>query len=505
MIDVSNLDWSRCKYPPFDHQIAGVVSLIKCPTFGLLDEMGAGKTKQIIDTACFLYEDKKIDVVVIVCPAQVKDVWIHPKFSQIIEHAFVPGRINEFTSSTDSLSSSDKGLIWVVTSVELLRNMTHVKSLVKLLKGRKFWCVVDESSTISNPRASQTKGCMVLGRAATRRTILNGTPIGNSPLNLYSQFEFLDPMILGFRNYYTFRNRHAKMGGYMNKQVVGFYDLEDIQKKIKPFVLRRLKRDCMDLPPRIDLPVREVKLSAATWAKYVQMREEFVAYLGDFDTVSTVTTAPVKALRLAQMCSGFLGGVLDSESESDETLTVEISRELTDNFLANLEYRLSIDPNYKLIVWCRFRPEIARLKKMVTEMFPDMTVKVLQGGMNRKDRDEARGLFHPDAPDPPGPALLIGQPQAGRFGLNFTKCSNVDRLSTDYSYLTWSQSNDRVDRPGQKFTMSFQDYLVVGPKGERTVSGIIHKALRTHAEVASWTCSKWVEEIMKETDDDIPF
>jgi SNF2 family DNA or RNA helicase len=288
----------------------------------------------------------------------------------------------------------------------------------------------------------------------------------------------------------------------MNKQVVGFYYLEEIQDKIKPFVLRRLKKDCLDLPEKILAPIKEVRLSQTTWEKYVQMREEFVTYLNSQEggSVSTVTTAPVKALRLAQMCSGFLGGIDDGES--DETSTVEIGCELTNAFLENLEFRLSTELMLKLIVWCRFRPEIARLKKMVNARFPEMIVEVLQGGMTKNEREKAKSLFHPDAPEPNGPALLIGQPQAGRFGLNFTKCSNVDRLSTDYSYLTYSQSNDRVDRPGQKNTMLFQEYIVVGPNRERTVSGVIHKALKTHEEVATWTCSRWVAEIMKENEDD---
>lgn len=470
--------------------------------FGLLDEMGAGKTKQIIDAACFKYEHGIIDTVLIICPAQVKDVWLHPQYSQIIQHSFTKGVINEFTSKSDWISST--GLTWIVSSVELLRNPVHVRTLLKLLKTRKFWAVVDESSTISNPRASQTRGVLAIAPKATRRTILNGTPVGNSPLNLYSQFEFLDPNILGFRNYYAFRNRHAKMGGYMNKQVVGFYYLEELQTKIKPFVLRRMKDDVLDILPKMRAPLREVRLTQATWKKYVQMREEFVAYIDDNDSASVVSAAPIKALRLAQICSGFLGGFSD---ESDESIsrTEEIGCELTNDFLENLALRLESEPNYRLIVWCRFRSEIARLERLARERFPQLLVRVLQGGLSKTDRQEAVSLFHPDAPDPVGPALLIGQPQAGRFGLNFTKCSNVDYLSNDYSFLTRSQSEDRIHRPGQRFQAYFQDYVVVGPNRERTVSGIILKALRTHEEIAEWTCSKWRAEIMQEDDIDIPF
>lgn len=503
-MNVENLDWSRCYRKPFEHQKIGVKFLIENKSAGLLDEMGAGKTKQIIDAACFLYEAKEIDCVLIICPAQVKDVWAHPQYSQIIEHSFVKGIIHEFTSHTASIPDPSRGLTWIVTSVELLRRMQHVKYLIRLLQNRKFWAVCDESSTISNPRASQTKGCLTIAPKAKKRTILNGTPTNGSPLNLYSQFDFLDPMILGFRNYYAFSNRHAKMGGYMNKQVIGFYYLEELQDKIKPFVLRRLKKDCLDILPKMKLPLREVRLSEHTWQQYCLMRNEFVGYIQGHDEATVVTAAPIKALRLAQICSGFLGGFEDAD-DSTLTYTAEIGRELTDDYLNHLEYRLQENPKLRLITWCRFRPEIARLERLCKERFPKLIVRVLQGGLSKSDRSEAVTLFHPDAPDPEEAALLIGQPQAGRFGSNFAKCPNVDYLSNDYSLLTRLQSEDRVHRPGQTEQTYFQDYVVVGPNRERTISGIILKSLRTKEDLANWTCSKWCTEIMQEESDAIPF
>jgi hypothetical protein len=267
--------------------------------------------------------------------------------------------------------------------------------------------------------------------------------------------------------------------------------------------VRRLKKDCLDILPKMKAPLIEVRMNQATWEKYVSMREEFVAYLGSTDEASVVQTAPVKSLRLSQICSGFLGGFQDEEDES-ATRTVEISSELTDAYLDNLEFRLQENPNFRLITWCRFRPEIARLERRVRERFPRIQVQVLQGGLSKSDREKAVFLFHPDAPDPQGPALLIGQPQAGRFGSNFTKCFNVDYLSNDHSFLTRSQSEDRVHRPGQRFQVYLQDYVVVGPNRERTVSGIILKNLRNHEDFANWTCSRWVEEIMQE-ESDVPF
>jgi hypothetical protein len=503
MIDVENLDWSRCVYPPFDHQRIGTRALISNQHFALLDEMGSGKTKQVIDAACFMYEAGIIDTVLIICPAQVKSVWVHPQYSQIIEHSFVKGIIHEFSKDTKEVPDRSEGLLWVVVSVEILRQEKHVKTLSTLMKNRKIFGGVDESSTISNHRASQTRGTLNIKKVIAKRFILNGTPIGQSILNLWSQFEFLDPLILGFKNYFTFRNHHCQMGGYMHKQVIAYHDIEGLQNKIKPYALRRLKKDCLDILPKMRSPLIEVRLTPATWEKYVSMREEFVAYLNSSDEASIVTTAPVKSLRLAQICSGFLGGFLDDEDDGSTT-TVEISSELTDAYLDNLEFRLREDPDLRLITWCRFRAEIARLERRVRARFPNLQVEVLQGGLSKTDREKATFLFHPDNTDLKGPALLIGQPQAGRFGSNFSKCQLVDYLSNDYSFITRSQSEDRVHRPGQRFQVLLQDYLVVGPNRERTVSGIILKNLRNHEDFANWTASKWVAELYQE-ENDVPF
>lgn len=495
-------DWTRCKKNPYEHQKIGVESLVKRANFGILDEMGAGKTAQVIWAADFAYERKDIDTVLIICPAQVKDVWIHPQYSQIIEHSFIRGIIHEFTSASKELPDKNKGILWVVVSVELLRRLSAVQSLKKFLIDRRYWAIVDESSTISNWKADQTRGVMEVGKKAAKRSILNGTPYGNSLVNLYSQFAFLDYKILGFKNFYAFRNRHAQMGGYMKKQVVAYHFVEELQDKIKPFVLRRLKKDCLDLPPKIRAPLREIKLNPKSWTIYCSMRDECVAYLERFSEVSIVTTAPVKTLRLAQICSGFLGGIEDEESEEGLKKTSEIGSELTDHFLDYYGFRIENDENYRLIVWCRFRPEISRLEERVRSRFPQVQLQVLRGGLSKVKAEEAKSFFNPDAPDPKGPALLIAQPQAGRFGLNFTKCSNADYISNGHSHLTRVQSEDRIDRPGQSFKTLIQDYVVVGPNRERTISGMILKALRANEDMASWVCSKWVSEL-KQVEADI--
>ena len=69
--------------------------------------------------------------------------------------------------------------------------------------------VVDESARIKNPKAKQTREVIKLGNFATYKRILTGTPVTNSPFDVYSQFEFLDKTIIDHSSFYSFKNYYG--------------------------------------------------------------------------------------------------------------------------------------------------------------------------------------------------------------------------------------------------------------------------------------------------------
>ena len=75
--------------------------------------------------------------------------------------------------------------------------------------------VIDESTTIKNPSAKRTKNILKLASTSKYRRIMTGSPVTKNPLDLYSQCEFLDPYLLDFGSFYSFRNRYAEMKLYM--------------------------------------------------------------------------------------------------------------------------------------------------------------------------------------------------------------------------------------------------------------------------------------------------
>lgn len=519
------VDPARWSTTPFAHQVEGVKLMMKRRVVALFDETGACKTKQVIDAACTLFEASEIDVALVVAPAQVKDVWLDADFGEVTKHCWSYASIVEYDAKNahfevdqyrrvkieDARSIAPtsiemravdvnvcdvKQLAWVVTSYEFLRqedargDFPRVEALVRKVEGKRVFLICDESSALNNHKALQTRAVATLRKFCDRVVIMNGTP--DDPMTFYSQYAILDKRILGYQNFYHFRAKHAILGGFKGKQVRGIKDLDVITRKTAPYTLRRMKADCLDLPGKLPPTFITTTLSTKTWKLYQQLKEEFYVELERGTLLAQ--NAAVKTLRLAQLTSGFLGGWFNSET--DEPEVEEVSDEKTSELVRYLEQRYSNDERYQAIIWCRFRPEIARLFDRLRSRFKDVAIESLVGGQSKQHRKSAVELLHPES-DYDGPVLLVGQPQAGRFGLNFTKANHVVNLSRDYSLMNRKQSEDRVDRPGQKRVVDIVDVLTSGPSGEKTVDHHQYKILLNKTEVARLTTEGW-KKILRE-------
>ena len=324
---------------------------------------------------------------------------------------------------------------------------------------------------------------------------MTGTPIAHSPLDLLSQSNLLHPSILSdkpgdYTNIIQFRSRYCDMGGWQGKQIIRFRNLEDLQARLKPYTLRRLKKDCLDLPPKLDPVPLTVTLTPATWALYKQMREHALVELGG--EVSVAAQAVVKLIRLAQICSGFLGGI--DGAKIKETGTEKIAF-MVDWVMA----RVADDPNFKVVIWAQFTKDIERLfnEFLVRQTNSDkhpLRVGVLWGRSSPQERQHALRLLHPQTA-PEGPVVMLGTPQTGSMGITLAAASNVVYLNNAYSLNVRQQSEDRAHRPGQTRAVSYFDVLAEGPKGQRTIDHIVLKALREKRELADWTASAWLEAL----------
>lgn len=458
--------------------------------FALFDEMGVGKTKQVIDAAQVLYEKGEINKVVVVAPVAVRSVWFDPELGELKKWLYNSSRVIEYHKKVRAwdTNGTKSGLFWMITNYDWIRN----DRLGPLLDScdEKTLLVLDESSAVKSWTAKQTQACLKLRKACGRVILLNGTPIAHSPNDMFAQGEILDSRILGCDgNYYRFRSRYAVMGGFRKKKIVDWVNLEDLQRRFAPYVLRRLKDECLDLPAKLPPVALTVELTKSSWARYKEMRDDMVAWLEG--EPSMAPQAVVKAIRLAQLTSGFLGGFNDWDEAR------EVSTEKLDLFLSWLKDRREEDPNVKLLVWCRFRAELKRLYERL-DAEDEYHMGRITGSQKPTDREYAISLLDPRTTPNDKPVIVVGSPQAGGMGLNLASAHNVFYCSNDYNLKTRVQSEDRVHRPGQTHPVSYFDAMAVGPDGQKTIDHIILKSIRTKQAVAEWTTRAWIKELLEE-------
>lgn len=525
-----SVDLSRARLTPYRHQEIGVRALFHNPYLLLADEMGAGKTKQTIDAACALFVAHKIKRVLVVAPASVRSVWFDKNLGELAKHLWkkLPARIYQFHTKTaywdwEPTKEPSWMMEWAVTNYEFIRAKARLEQVSQFCNQQTL-LVLDESSYVKNHRAEQSKACLQLRKRCGRVVLLNGTPIANNPGDLYSQCAIMNSEILNCRAYYVFRSRYAVMGGFQNKQIVSWVNIDDLQRRLAPYVLRRLKEDCIDLPPKLPPVTLTATLSETRWKQYKEMRDDMVVWLSE-STMSAAQQAITKVLRLAQLTSGFIGGVETHEFPqinddfvgerpswlgSTEPLAepeiaplnqtspvIEVGREKLDLYLLWLTELLTVEPNVKLLTWSKFRPEAERVAWNVSRLQAGIEVALLYGGQKEAERDRAKRLLDRRTA-PAGPAVVVGTLGTGSFGLDFTASHHVVYLSHDYSLMKRLQSEDRVHRPGQDKPVSYFNVVAVGPKGQKTIDHQIIKAVSNKENLAALTASAWISLLKEE-------
>jgi SNF2 family DNA or RNA helicase len=492
-------------YKPYKHQVEGVFNLLKNPKLLLADEMGLGKTKQVIDAAQCLFMQGGIDRVLIICPGSIRSVWFDPELGEWAKHMWrdFPLQVAEYRNKIKIWKTTeDKDrLKVVVTNFEFLRKDKKLEGLRGVV-GPRTMLVVDESSYVTNHRAQQTRAVRSIRKFCGRVVLMNGTPITEGVTNIFSQAYILDPKILGYKTPKAFRSNHVEMGGWNDKQVLKYKNVDYIQRRMAPFVLRRLKEHCLDLPAKIP-PVRiTVTLDKKTWGLYKQMQDEFIAWLHE-NEASTSTHAAVRAIRLQQITSGFLGGIQAQRYNEDGELvdvpdevlpTQRIGFEKEHALIEWMKDRLSEDESFKAVIWGRFTLEIEGILSAFRSKLPEVELGVIRGGQKEAERNEAKRLLDPRTA-PKGPAVVVGNPASGGMGLTLVAASSMMYVSNYWRLITRLQSEDRIHRPGQVKHASYFDLIAVGPNGQRTIDRSIIQRMENKQSLATMTSAAWLSEL----------
>jgi len=475
------------KFKPFDHQRDALDFGWARTEFGLFMEMGTGKSKVLLDNMGLLYQAGEIDFALVLAPKGVYRNWVA---KEIPEHMSedVPHRVIRWVSGPNkkqqaemqSVKDSFEGLTIFVMNVEAFSSLKGQKAgeWMGRTLGHRGLIAIDESTTIKNHKAKRTKSLMKIAATFKYRRLLTGSPVTKSPMDIYSQCEFLRPGLLGFNSYYAFQNRYAvvqrkTMGAAAFQQILGFRNLEELTEKIDDFSFRVLKKDCLDLPEKI-YTARYVGMTKEQLDMYEQIRKHAMVMLenGEMATAPAVIT---QMLRLQQIMSGHL------KTDEGEMLYFPSKR------MDALEEIIS-EHDGKAIIWSRFRYDIIGITDMLNEKFGKGSAASYFG--DTSDDDRADAVLNFQNPDHPL-KYFVGNPSTAGYGLTLTEANLCVYYANDFNLETRIQSEDRAHRIGQKNNVTYIDLITEGSIDEKIVKALRDK-IAISAKVLGEEAKEWL-------------
>tara|TARA_R110000751_G_scaffold24097_2_gene65957 strand:- start:1014 stop:2456 length:1443 start_codon:yes stop_codon:yes gene_type:complete len=463
----------KFKTLPYEHQQEAFVMSAQKKVFALLMDMGTGKTKVCLDSIGFLFEKKEISFVLIVAPKGVIANWlgeIETHLPDRIEREIVlwkPSLTKSFRESLKKLGSSDPGkLKFLLMNVEAFSSKKGVQVADYFINNFKVFMAIDESTTIKNRQAKRTKSITKLGLGARYKRILTGSPVTRSPLDLFSQMNFLDEKILGFNSFYAFQARFAvvqrrTMGAHSFNHIVGFRRLDELTDILDKNSYRVRKEDCLDLPDKVYVR-RNVEMTQEQNKAYEQMKHFALARLnsGELSTTKNVLT---QIMRLQQICCGNL----TDDDGVVHPLPSNRIKELLD---------ICDEIQGKAIIWATWTMDIRSIAEALRDRFSVQAVATLHGETPDSDRQQIVEDFQDRQSEL---RFIVGHPKTGGYGLTLTAATTVIYYSNSYDLELRIQSEDRAHRIGQTNKVTYID--LISPK---TIDEKIVRALRNKINIA---------------------
>ena len=482
----------KYKTEPYEHQRVALEKSHSQRNYAYFMEMGCGKSKVLIDNITWLYEGGHIDTAIVVAPKGVYRNWqiseIPAHLPEDIEHEVYVWNPNPNKTQTNHLTegvTQREKLRILLVNVEGFATPKVRKYLEMFVRGSAFLLAVDESTTIKNPKAKRTKALVALGKGASFRRILTGSPVTKSPMDLYSQCEFMSKELLGHDSYYSFQGRYAitrtqRMGNHSFQQVVGYRNLDELSTKLDRFSYRVTKEDALDLPDKV-YTIRHVGMTDEQLKHYMSLKNAAIALLDDGELVSAPAVM-TQLLRLQQVLCGHL--------MTDDGELVEFKTKRLDALLETIEEMAG-----KVIIWSRFRYDIKAIVATLAKAYGSGSVVSYFGDTTDEQRQNAITSFQfEDA------RFFVANPQTAGYGLTLTAATNVIYYANDFNLETRVQSEDRCHRIGQKNTVTYVDFLSKG-----TIDEYIVKSLRAKIDLSAKTLGeearKWLEVSPRRGDD----
>lgn len=413
------------KTTPWKHQPLAIDFIERCPSPYMDMGMGTGKSLCTIGGIAANGHKKTL----ILAPKAVVNVWprefrmhAHDDQFEVVALGDQYGSVAKKVAAARA-SLSRGGNVVIVINYE----SAHRDVFADWAETVRWDCVVgDELHRCKSPTGAAAKFARNIPKG--QGIGLSGTMMPHSPMDLWSQFGFLEPALLG-TSYMLFEKRYAIKGMY--KEIVKFVNLEELHERIKQLTFS-VSSDVLDLPPATHQQFR-FRFSDKVMKAYRDVRKELFARIQD--GVVTADNVLVRGLRLQQLTSGFY---------FDDNTRTEVDLDHQPKLEALADWVDSVPRSERFVVFTRF----TRDANGVAEQLRKQGFKVgqLYDGVNQLTQDATFDLQFD---------CYVVNIASGGVGVDLTAANHAFYYSVSWNAGDYEQSLRRILRPGQKRNVHF--------------------------------------------------
>ena len=495
-VDLSTVEF---KTKPYEYQLQGIEYGLQHNCFLLADEQGLGKSLMSANIARLKKGGKHC---LIICGYDsLQFNWVNEVTKHTNEKARVIGQrvkrngrvyLGSIQDRLEDLQNLDNiEEFFIITAMTTIRQCHKTKYINKQGKektAKDFYIadlieqlckecqigriIIDEGQTVKNFDSSQTQALLKI-KSAPFKIVATGTPIMNKNLDLYPILNWL-----GYEksNYWEFMHKYCVMGGFKGKEPIGNKNNDILHRTLSNCMLRRLKDDVLDLPPKIYID-ELLEMDGKQWAFYNKMQALAKKELSQMKGNKVKLLATTLNLRKITCHPGWVeDGYVDS-------VKYERARQIVNEAYQN---------GRKTIIFSCFTTpfesnmECINLYKQLSPFNPAMIIGSTQ------DRMEQVNKFQND----PSCFVIVGSIGAMGTGLTLNAASNIIFLDEPWNRALKDQASDRAHRIGTKYPVNIYTLMCKG-----TIDEGVHKTVtkkgRMADEIVDGVTTQELEDILQ--------
>jgi hypothetical protein len=478
---------------PFAHQLVALGKSVQEPYYGLFMEQRTGKSKVVLDSAALLHRDGEINALLIIAPNGVHRNWITdeikihlPDWVQRVTAVWSAAQTKKKEQELEALFAPGHHLRILAMNIEALATKRGIEFARRFLNATDCMMVVDESTRIKTPTAAVTKAALKLAPHAKYRRILNGTPVTQSPLDVYAQLLFLSDAAVPVQSYVAFKARYAdfmpashpmiqsimrKSGSRFAPQIIAknddgepmYKNLEELKAWVDKCCYRVTRKECADLPEKlykrweVEMPPQQEKLVKQ--------------YLAAIKTGET--PEPINKMVAVMLYQRMICGIIPKQLTGEERHTKIFEKPEDNPRLQAILEIIEAYPEASIIFWARFKTDLHEISDLI-EKTTNKAVGRYWGDIGNDEREEAKAAFQEKRIQ-----YFVGQQGAGGVGLPLHAADVMVYHSNTFSLYHRLQSEDRAEN-----MLKTTGTLIIDIEAKNTVDGKIITALRSKKDVA---------------------